>query len=209
MMQLSFWGYDDDGVTCNQGKRIVYFVACGDFVKIGFTTRDMDTRLGEMSTGNPAALELIGTLVVTEKQDDRGLQKRFSKYHYRNEWFHKTLELLEAIDKLIEHHEIEVDGFDLDLTKPLFLSNSCPICRHHWPMTSPRPVEVIGENKPGAILGALMCDCCDTPFVIRIRQPKESGIRMYPDGTCEIRGWSPPYSLEQMALLRLCGFSLE
>jgi hypothetical protein len=99
--QLSFWGLDEEGRSVRTGQRLIYFVECGEFVKIGFTTRDVSERISELECGNPASMKLIGTMVVHDESDDRRLHKRFAIFHHRGEWFRKTPELLRAIEELL------------------------------------------------------------------------------------------------------------
>ena len=57
---------------------MIYFIRCGDFVKIG-TGEKPSKRLTELQVGNPFSLEIIG---VTHGgvAEERELQKRFSAF---------------------------------------------------------------------------------------------------------------------------------
>lgn len=106
MTQLSFWGFNEDGDLTANGKRFVYFVDEGEFIKIGFTGRDPETRKDELATGNPRPLNIIGSILVTTEENDRDLQDLFREYHYRREWFRNTPELLDKIQRLIRYRDL-------------------------------------------------------------------------------------------------------
>jgi hypothetical protein len=137
--QLSFWGYDDDGRLAATGKRLVYFVECRNFVKIGFTTRDVRERMKEFETGNPDKFKLIGTIVVPEGRDDRHLHQQFAVFRHRGEWFRKTPELMAAIDRILQSERnrttpvipvnIPVEFVTLEHPADYPLSFDCPSCK--------------------------------------------------------------------------------
>ena len=103
--QLPLWPHLASTTT----GRIVYFLACRAFVKIGYTSREVHARIPELQTGNPDKLELIGTLVIRDDDDDRDLHAQLRRFHYRGEWFHKTDELLAIIADLLSGPEIHSD----------------------------------------------------------------------------------------------------
>jgi len=197
MQQLSLLGYDANGLTAHVGRRIVYIVSCGDFIKIGFTTRDVQIRLGEMTTGNPLPLVLLGTLLVDSAHDDRDLHNTFAEFHHHNEWFHNTPEFMDILVKMITYHEIAITQWSLDLKKPIVLRHVCPVCHPPADLNEPTygcvaiitsmkdmahgrtwPVQVIGDNTPGSILGAANCDWCGAPFVLRVVTWEEMDTRI-------------------------------
>lgn len=76
----------------------VYFVACGPYIKIGYSFWPRD-RVRRMATNNPYDCELIGLLTggtILEGQ----IHKRFSHLHYRNEWFHSRPEIMAAVKEM-------------------------------------------------------------------------------------------------------------
>jgi len=83
------------------GKRIVYFIECGKFIKIGFTSRSVEERLREHATGNPTPMHIIGSIQVAEDEDDRVMHRRFAKFHAHGEWFHNVEALRFAIRRTI------------------------------------------------------------------------------------------------------------
>jgi hypothetical protein len=73
----------------------IYFIRCGEFVKIGFAT-DVPTRFSGIKTSTPHELELLGT-VPGDRSTERAFHERFKRHHHRGEWFHfadETSELL-------------------------------------------------------------------------------------------------------------------
>lgn len=66
-------------------RGFVYFIGCGEFIKIGFSSRPLD-RLRELQTSHPDELEILGTIKGTRKLEFR-LHKRFADLRERGEWF--------------------------------------------------------------------------------------------------------------------------
>ena len=135
MEQLGLWGYDEDGQAAPAGKRIVYILDAGDFVKIGQTARSADDRIPELQTGNPQPITLYGSFVVSNDEDDRDFHRRFAMYHYRGEWFRKSPELMAAIDRLLAQRQpIDRTINPIDFNIPAsagtdqIVKFSCPVC---------------------------------------------------------------------------------
>jgi len=76
----------------------VYFVRCGNQVKIGKTV-DVDSRLASLQTGTSAPLKLIMRLASGPKFE-RFLHKKFAEHRIRGEWFHIRGDLAEFIEKV-------------------------------------------------------------------------------------------------------------
>ncbi|MDP3940647.1 MAG: GIY-YIG nuclease family protein [Deltaproteobacteria bacterium] len=72
-------------------KNVVYFLRCGDFIKIGWS-KEFGRRIKALSTSSPYDIELITTIDGSPKLE-RELHKRFSSHHHRNEWFRLEGEL--------------------------------------------------------------------------------------------------------------------
>ena len=64
---------------------MIYFVKCGEYVKIGRTV-DMAHRLSGLQTGNPYELEVL-KVIDEGKYTESGLHERFKEYRVRGEWF--------------------------------------------------------------------------------------------------------------------------
>jgi hypothetical protein len=140
MTQLDFWGYDADGRLASSGQRLVYFVECRNFVKIGFTTRDVRERMREFETGNPEKFKLIGTIAVAAGVDDRYLHQRFAMFRHRKEWFRKTPELMRAIERLIQSEAsaakvtgetVTIDVSSIPPGQDFIWHATCPAC-NEW-----------------------------------------------------------------------------
>lgn len=82
--------------------RYVYFIAGGEFVKIG-VAKDPHTRLKDIATTSPYPLTLLGFYPGTEL-DERVLHTRFRKGRAHREWFRKATPGLTAeIDRASRH----------------------------------------------------------------------------------------------------------
>jgi hypothetical protein len=66
-------------------KGKVYFIRCGDAVKIGFST-NIKKRLSRLQSANPFQLECIAWFKGT-RMEERELHIVFEEYHIRGEWF--------------------------------------------------------------------------------------------------------------------------
>jgi len=78
---------------------MIYFIRCGDFVKIGVSHTPW-RRLLELQTGNPVPLELLAVIDGGEKEEAE-LHDRFSADHSNLEWFR----LSPDIQSLVELHK--------------------------------------------------------------------------------------------------------
>lgn len=76
----------------------IYFIACGEFVKIGHSATPR-RRPKDFATANPYDCTIIG-IMPGGTLDEAKLHERFAHLEHRNEWFHKTPELIQAIDGL-------------------------------------------------------------------------------------------------------------
>lgn len=67
----------------------VYLLSDGDYLKIGYTSRDIAQRMREIQTGSPRHVELISVIPSAEKAVEAELHKRFSNLRVRpnGEWF--------------------------------------------------------------------------------------------------------------------------
>lgn len=78
---------------------VVYFVRCGDFVKVGHTGRSIKERFDGLMNGNPYDLHLVG-LVPGTVQMERRFHVHLKEHHHRLEWFrfdercHRRIKLL-------------------------------------------------------------------------------------------------------------------
>jgi hypothetical protein len=74
----------------------IYFITDGEFIKIGYTEKDINTRLAQLQTAN--AKELIVVLdLLGSRELEKQLHKKFGHLKIRGEWFRKEGEILEYI----------------------------------------------------------------------------------------------------------------
>lgn len=83
------WMLSQDGYT--------YFLECGEFIKIGFS-RNLKGRLDMLSCGNPYPIKLLAT-IRGWKHIETDLHERFASARHRGEWFRKTPELLDFVER--------------------------------------------------------------------------------------------------------------
>ena len=77
----------------------VYFIQCGDFVKIGFTRGTAESRLAAFSTASPHDFTILATVPGGQRLE-KNLHKLFAEYWHRGEWFRYEGSLLEFIGYL-------------------------------------------------------------------------------------------------------------
>lgn len=83
-------------VAAPRDNTFIYFFQVGDFVKIG-RSRRWKERIAEMQTGSPHTIVPL-LVFVGDVTDERGLHRRFHKYHFRGEWFHLSLKIKNYIE---------------------------------------------------------------------------------------------------------------
>lgn len=76
----------------------VYFIRCGEFVKIGFSSTP-NSRRSSIATSSPFAVEIIG-LMRGDTQTEKNLHKRFKHLREKLEWFRLTDEVRMEIKRL-------------------------------------------------------------------------------------------------------------
>ena len=72
-----------------RGEGTVYFFGLRDFLKVGFTTRDVSDRIRDLSTGTPEPITLIAAIEGTH-ETERAWQRRFKPWHHEREWFQRA-----------------------------------------------------------------------------------------------------------------------
>jgi len=77
---------------------VVYFVQCGEFIKIGFTV-EPTKRIRAIKTSSPHEVRLLGTIAGGPDRE-KELHAMFKHLRHRGEWFRTDLELLAHIAKL-------------------------------------------------------------------------------------------------------------
>lgn len=79
----------------------VYFIECGPFLKIGWSTH-IAARLLELQRANPEAISLVGAIPLSSVQAtrlERVLHKHFAPHRHRHEWFRDCDEIRAYIDE--------------------------------------------------------------------------------------------------------------
>ena len=76
----------------------IYFVECGDFIKIGFS-KSIKTRIGAIATSTPYPVILLASK-RGKKNTEADLHGRFAEARHKGEWFRKTPELLDYIEQI-------------------------------------------------------------------------------------------------------------
>ena len=71
---------------------VVYFIQCGDWIKIGVTT-NLCARMEALASSNPHQLQLLGHMPGTHKLE-RELHRKFAGHRLRYEWFSASPEIL-------------------------------------------------------------------------------------------------------------------
>lgn len=70
---------------------VVYFVECGEYLKIGLTN-DLQGRMRGLQVGNPTKIKLVGWL-SGGRMLEGGLHRRFAHLHCSGEWFRYDTDL--------------------------------------------------------------------------------------------------------------------
>ncbi len=83
----------------------IYFIRCGNFIKIGHTEA-VSNRLSQIRMATPYDVELMGIIQTPLRRDRLKIESEWhqtwAQLHHRGEWFHKTDELVEAINQEME-----------------------------------------------------------------------------------------------------------
>jgi hypothetical protein len=77
---------DMAGVKGPRGKGHVYFIAVGEYVKVGFTTSKLEVRLRAVDTHSPIAPRLLAAIDGTHATE-REWHARLAEHRVRREWF--------------------------------------------------------------------------------------------------------------------------
>lgn len=88
----------------------VYFIECGDFIKIGFSSCTQE-RLANLQTSTPYDLNLIGA-IAGDHEVEGNLHRMWWDHHHRGEWFRKTESLLAYIEWLLSRNPYQPNTED-------------------------------------------------------------------------------------------------
>jgi len=95
---------DMTGVKGPRGKGHVYFIAVGEYLKVGFTTTELSIRMRAVDTHSPIAPRLLAAVSGTHATE-RQWHARFARHRVRREWFR----LEPCLDVLRAELGVEVD----------------------------------------------------------------------------------------------------
>jgi predicted DNA-binding transcriptional regulator AlpA len=88
------WCWADVEVA-RRNRQSVYFIECGDYIKIGFSA-SLKRRLAALENVTPYPLILLAT-INGSKEIEADLHSRFADARHKGEWFRKTPELMSFI----------------------------------------------------------------------------------------------------------------
>jgi uncharacterized protein with von Willebrand factor type A (vWA) domain len=86
--------------TAQRKAAVVYFFACGDFVKIGHSYHPAK-RLEKLQVATPYEITCLG-VAAGGTDIERALHKKFDHLRHRGEWFRLTADLQSEINSLCE-----------------------------------------------------------------------------------------------------------
>lgn len=96
-----------EGTKRKSGKTAVYLIACGGYVKIGFSKNPV-ARMIYMQVGNPIKLELICQFECPANfhaMIERDIHKTFEAWRVRGEWFELERSLAaHLVSRVIEQY---------------------------------------------------------------------------------------------------------
>lgn len=93
----------------------VYFLRCGDFVKIGYSSKPT-ARLAALRTATPHESELIAKFPGTISHE-KAVHRCLQHLHHRREWFRFTQEVTALISEGLPHLDTTLD---MDSIESLF-----------------------------------------------------------------------------------------
>ena len=78
---------------------MIYFITQSNrYIKIGHVKGSPHTRLYSLQSGNPYTLK-IALVIEGTKSDEGFVQRRFSRYHVRGEWFFLSSEIEDYLEE--------------------------------------------------------------------------------------------------------------
>lgn len=89
-----------------QTEGYIYFVQCGEFVKIGYTANP-NSRMSKFKTNNPYECRLVA-LIDGGKIIEAQMHERFAEFHHRGEWYRCGDALMSFIASLSEQPTVSV-----------------------------------------------------------------------------------------------------
>lgn len=78
-------------VRARPTRGFIYFVQCGEFVKIGWTV-SVRERIADLQTGNPFEIRILATKPGSPTHE-KSLHRKFAVHRIRGEWFRLAEEI--------------------------------------------------------------------------------------------------------------------
>lgn len=101
-----------------QRPGIIYVIELGPYIKIGFTSAGLASRIGELRVAMPEVPTVRATFSGTRK-DEAALHRRFAAYRAQGEWFKHEREVAKWTSTLEEFKTISVPEVVEENYKPL------------------------------------------------------------------------------------------
>jgi hypothetical protein len=106
-------------VSYHNHSGLVYFLACGRYVKIGYTSRDISTRIANLRNPQSRAImpddhephlpwRVVRLIPGCIMRDERRIHGLFAAHHAVGEFYHLTPELIAHIGRLDYRTDREV-----------------------------------------------------------------------------------------------------
>ena len=64
----------------------IYFVRCGDYIKIGSCSSDLSMRLSDLQIGNPEKI-ILEAFIPGDRKKEKWIHRQLRKFKVRGEWF--------------------------------------------------------------------------------------------------------------------------
>lgn len=105
----------------------IYFIRCGEFVKIGFSKKPK-VRLRALAIASPFELVTLATHAGSQ-EDERALHKWLAPHRHRGEWFRWHADVEQIIQHGLPHFDVAMPP-NKRASKPLQELNIVGIARH-------------------------------------------------------------------------------
>jgi Meiotically up-regulated gene 113 len=121
-----------------KGNSVVYFMASGAEIKIGFTS-DLSSRMAQLRYDGHKDAELIAA-IYGGRAIEKALHTKLARYRVKGEWFKDCAEVRSAIQNSLNNFERADHEFSNGRGENIFI----PICRLLWPT---RAAEHLAEES--------------------------------------------------------------
>lgn len=95
-------------MSAHNNEGVVYFAVCGRYVKIGYSSGDLEKRLKSLPRGvicpadldSTAPIELVHAIPGCLVRDERRIHGLFAAYRAEGEWFHYNARFIHHLGRL-------------------------------------------------------------------------------------------------------------